>query len=250
MKKAIKIVLDIAMGAVIPIIILDRFSSQLGAVPAYVIAAFVPVAWVLIDLFFVTKKFNFITSYVGASAMVGGLLTFWFVDGALYALKDTIGLVLRVLIFGGSVLIAKPILKYFFVQALNPDTPAKEQALDRLFDEAIVKRSFILATWLVVAETALAAGFNYYLNLRMVLAPFGTELFNQQVAQVNAITRVALTVPSMIVFMIAMWLMYRAVYRHLPSEAGKSQLESDFWHLVSLREASPTAHAVDFSAET
>jgi hypothetical protein len=239
MKNTIKLILDIVMGAVIPIVILDRFSGpdRLGAVTAYLLAAFVPVAWVLIDLFFVTKKFNFITSYVGFSSIVSGLLAFWFVDGLFYAIRDTSGFLLRVLIFGGSVLISRPILKYFFIQALNPDTPAKQQSLAHLFNEPSVNASFVQATWLVVVETAIAAAINFYLNLRFVLAAFGTETFNQQVAQVNAITRVVLTVPSIAVFMLAMWIMYRAVYRHLPSEAGKPQLESDFWHLVKMREA-------------
>src|SRR4029453_15507059 len=158
MKRATKIILDIAMGAVIPIIILDRFSGpdRFGAVPAFGRGAVFPVAWVLIDLFFITKKFNFITSYVGVSSIVSGLLAFWFVDGLLYAVKDTIGFLLRVLIFGGSVLIYRPILKYFFIQALNPDTPAKQQALDHLFNEPNVNTSFVRATWLVVIETAIA----------------------------------------------------------------------------------------------
>jgi hypothetical protein len=247
MKNAIKTIVDIIMGAVIPILILNRLSGpqQLGPVTAYVVAAMVPVAWVFIDLFFVTKKFNFITSYVGISSIVSGLLAFWFVDGLLFAIKDTIGLLLRVLLFGGSVAIARPILKYFFIQALNPDTPAKERALDGLFGQPSVDRSFVTATWIVVIETALAAAVNFYLNLRMVLASFGTELFNQQVAAVNAITRVALTIPSMIAFAIAMWIMYRAVYQHLPSEEGKSQLESDFWDLVQLREAQTGVQVLD-----
>jgi hypothetical protein len=245
MKNFTKTIVDIVMGAIIPIIILNRFSGpdQLGAITAYVLAAMVPVAWVFVDLFFVTKKFNFITSYVGFTSIVGGLLTFWFVDGLLFAIKDTTGLLLRALIFGGSILLARPILKYFFIQALNPDTPAKAQALDELFTERSVGRSFVQATWIVVAETALAAVINFYLNLRMVLAAFGTEAFNQQVAQVNAITRVALSVPSLLTFALAMWIMYRAVYRHLPSEEGKSQLESDFWDLVRLREARRNAQA-------
>ena len=252
MKNAIKLIIDIVMGAVVPIIILERFSGpdRLGAVTAYVLAAFVPLAWVVIDLFVITKKFNFITSYVGFSSVVSGILAFWFVDGLLYAIKDTIGLLLRVLLFGGSVLIARPILKYFFIQALNADTPAKATALAHLFNDRSVERSFVQATWLVVIETALAAAFNFYLNLRFVLAVFGTEQFNQQVAYVNAITRVVLTLPSVIAFAIAMWIMYRAVYQHLPSEAGKSQLESDFWDLVNQREASRVAQGADYSAET
>jgi hypothetical protein len=247
MKNAIKTIVDIIMGAVIPILILEWFSGpdRLGPIAAYVLAALVPVAWVFVDLFFVTKKFNFITSYVGFASIVGGLLTFWFVDGLQYAIKDTIGLLLRVLIFGGSVIFGRPILKYFFIQALNADTPAKEHALADLFEEPSVDRSFATATWIVVIETAIAAVVNFYLNLRIVLAAFGTETFNQQVAQVNAITRVALSIPSVLAFMIAMWIMYRAVYKHLPSEAGKSQFESDFWELVKLRETRQNAHVLD-----
>src|SRR5215211_8843185 len=161
MRNGIKLLIDIVMGAVIPIIILERFSGpdQLGAVAAYVLAAFVPLAWVVVDLFVITKKFNFITSYVGFSSIVSGILAFWFVDGLLYAIKDTVGLLLRVLIFGGSVVIARPILKYFFIQALNPDTPVKAQALAHLFNERDVGKSFSQATWLVLIETALAAAF-------------------------------------------------------------------------------------------
>jgi len=37
-------------------------------------------------------------------------------------------------------------------------------------------------------------------------------------------------------FGLGLWLVYRAIYRHLPSEEGKSQFESEFWTLVELRE--------------
>jgi hypothetical protein len=56
------------------------------------------------------------------------------------------------------------------------------------------------------------------------------------VAQVNAITRIALTIPDLLAFGVAFWLIYRALFRHLPQEEGKAQIESDFWDLVRLRE--------------
>ena len=59
----------------------------MGAVPAYLLSALVPVGWVVVDLFFVTKRLNFITAFLGLGALVRGLLAFWFVDGALFALK-------------------------------------------------------------------------------------------------------------------------------------------------------------------
>ncbi len=57
--------------------------------PAYLLSALIPVGWVLADLFLLSKRFNFITAFLGLNAIVRGLLAFWFVDGALYALKDT-----------------------------------------------------------------------------------------------------------------------------------------------------------------
>jgi hypothetical protein len=242
MKNTTKTFLDLIMGAVIPIIILDRFSGPdaLGAIPAYILAAMVPVAWVVIDLFFITKKFNFITSYVGFTSLVSGLLTFWFVDGVLYALKDSVGLLLRALIFWFSLLLGQPLVKFFLMQVLQAETPEQEQKLSNFFAIPSIQRSFKTGTWIIVIETFLATIANFFLNWWMVVAPFGGEEFNQQVAKVNAITRVALTVPSMIAFMIAIWIMYRAVYAELPSEDDKPQLESDFWDLMKLREARDT----------
>lgn len=237
MSRTTKLVLDILMGAVVPIIILNNLSKPLSAPVAYVFAALVPVGWIFIDLFFITRRFNVITGYVGLSAIVRGLLAFWFVDGLLFAIKDTVGLLLTVLVFAGSLLITRPMLYYFLVQNLNPDTAAKQQSLDQLLSERPVYRALVRGTLVIVAVNVLAAITNFVLNLWIVVAQFGTEAFNQQVAQVNAITRIALTIPEFVGFGWAFWLVYRALFTRLPSEEGKAQFDSDFWELMRLREA-------------
>jgi hypothetical protein len=92
----------------------------LGPVPAYLVSALIPVGWVLTDLALVSRRFNFITAFLGLNAIARGLLAFWFVDGALYALKDTVGSILAVLLFGGSLLLDRPLLGAFVAQALAP----------------------------------------------------------------------------------------------------------------------------------
>lgn len=236
MSRSVKLLLDILMGAVIPILVLNNLSKPLGATTAYIVAAMVPVAWVLLDLFAITRKFNFITSYAGFTSIVAGMLAFWFVDGVLFAVKDTVGFMLRVALFGGSLLLGKPILQLFFAQALNPDTPKREAELRELLREPPVHRAVVLGTLLATGEALIEVVVNFLLNLNIVVAKFGTDEFNQQVAQVNAITRVALTIPSFVVLAVAMWLIYRAIFKQLPSEEGKDQLESDFWDLMNLRE--------------
>jgi hypothetical protein len=237
MSRNTKLFVDILMGAVIPILILNYLSGPLGAPMAYLVSALVPVGWVFIDLFFITKHFNFITSYIGLSAIVRGALAFWFVDGALFALKDSAGSIVAALVFAGSALIGRPIMQAFLVQALNPDTPEKKGQLGRLLAEAPVRRSLTYATLAVLAWNVVGGVINFFLNLSIVTASFGTEAFNQQVAQVNAITRIALAIPEFLVFGVAFWLIYRTLYRILPAEEGKPQLESDIWDLVRLREA-------------
>ena len=66
-----------------------------------------------------------------------------------------------------------------------------------------------------------------------MVAPFGGEDFNQQVAQVNAITRIAFTLANLAAFGLGFWLVYRAVFAVLPKETDKDQIESDFWELVN-----------------
>jgi hypothetical protein len=236
MKQSQKLFLDILMGAVIPILILNNLTKPLGAPTAYVLAAMVPVAWVLADLLVITRTFNFITSFSGLTAVVQGALAFWFVDGFLFAIKDTAALLMTVLVFGGSILIGRPILTFFFRQVVTPTTPAHEEALARLLSVPDVRRSLWLGTLIIVVQNVITATINFFLNLQIVLAPFGSEAFNQQVAYVNTITRIAFPLMAIVGFGLGIWLVYRSIYRLLPSEEGKSQFESEFWTLVEMRE--------------
>lgn len=233
MSRSTKLILDVLLGAVVPILVLSYLTDTLGAVPTYLLAALIPVGWVFLDLLFITRRLNFITGFLGLNAMVRGLLAFWFVDGLLYALKDTAGGVVVVLVFGGSLLIGRPVVRAFAEQSLDPRTPEQESALQRLFDERKVSRALILGTALLAAVNAATGVANFLLNLSIVTANFGTEAFNAQVAQVNAITRLALGIPEFAAWGVALWLVFRTVYASLPDASGKH----DFWDLLKLREA-------------
>jgi hypothetical protein len=232
MKGFGKLLLDIVMGAVIPILILNNLTRPLGAPTAYVLAALVPVAYVLVDTLFISRRFNAITTYIALTAIMNGALAFWFVDGWRYALKDTAGLIVAVLLFFGSIVSGKPMMQFFATQVFQPDAPAKEGALKRLFAKPDVKRGLVLSTAIIGIENAVLGVINFYLNLNIVTAAFGTDQFNSQVAEVNAITRILFTVVAFAVFALAFYLVYRSVFKVLPTEDGKSQFESEFWDLM------------------
>lgn len=241
-----KLVLDIVMGAVVPILILNNLNEQLGTVATYVVAACVPVAWVFIDLFFITKRFNFITSYVGASAIVSGLLAFWFVDGIQFAFKDSVGSIITVVVFGGSIIVSKPIMYYFLVQGLNPNSPKQEKSLKALLEEPKISRAIVTGTIIVLIVNLLTGVANFFLNLQIVVADFGTAMFNEQVAQVNAITRIALTIPEFIGLGIAIVLIRRAMLYYLPDDEDDEDYDEDddedydFWDLLEEWESQKT----------
>jgi len=77
---------------------------------------------------------------------------------------------------------------------------------------------------------------NYVINLRMVVAPFNTPAFNDQVANVNAITRIVLVLPDMIAIFFAFSMMYKAMYALLPADEGTGPDAGEFWTLLARRE--------------
>jgi hypothetical protein len=222
----------VLLGAVVPILVLSYLSDPLGAVPAYLLSALIPVGWVLADLFFLSRRFNFITAFLGLNAIVRGLLAFWFVDGVLYAFKDTVGGILIVLVFGGSLLLGHPLLGVFVAQALDPRTPEQEASLERLFAERPVARTLLISTAGLALLNAVTAAINFLLNLWMVTAPFGTGEFNLQVARVNALTRLTLGVPEFLALGLAIWWVIYSLYSRLYSRLPDVDGRRDFWELV------------------
>lgn len=232
MSRSLKLGLDFLFGLIIPIVILSRFSDELGNITAYVVSALVPVAWVALDLFFITKRFNFITSFLGLNAVVRGILAFWFVDGAAYAFKDSAPSLLWVVVFGASLVFGRPLISAFLEQTFDPRTPQQEHSIRSLFDERPVRRALWLGTLAMVILSTVTGVANFFLNLWIVTAEFGTEAFNLQVAEANAIARFAVAIPEALVLVVIMSLVMKIVYDRLPGSPG----DEDFWEHMKARE--------------
>lgn len=240
MSKSLKLTLDILIGAAIPILVLKYGTEPLGALNAYLTAAMIPVVWVLLDLLVITRRFNFITAFVGLTSLMRGALAFWYVDGLLFAVKDSVSYVVSFLVFGVTALLGSPVTRAIALQGLSPDTPEREQQMNRLLDEPTVG-SAMKKAGILIGVTNLAAGaVNFVINYRMVLAPFNTPAFNDQVANVNAITRFVLVLPDMVAIFFAFSMMYKAMYALLPAGQGADADAGEFWTLLARREEAMT----------
>jgi hypothetical protein len=236
MSTSVKLTLDILIGAALPVVLLKYGTAPLGVLPAYLLAGLVPVAWVLFDLFALTRRFNFISAYGGWSAVMRGVLAFWFVDGVLFAFKDSASYLFAVAVFGGSLLASAPVTRAIALQGLAPDTPERRAWTDRLLAEPRVRAALRRSAAIIGGTNLLFGLANFAVNWALVTAPFGTAAFNDQVANVNALTRVALVLPDMVALFWAFRLMYRAIYAELPSAEQVDHRRGDFWELVKRRE--------------
>ena len=236
MSKSLKLTLDILIGAALPVVLLKYGTAPLGVLPAYLLAGLVPVAWVLFDLVALTRRFNFISAYGGWSAVMRGALAFWFVDGALFAFKDSASYLFAVIVFGGSLLLTAPVTRAIALQGLAPDTPERRAWTDRLLAEPRVKAALWRSAAIIGGTNLMFGLANFAINWAYVTQPFGTAAFNDQVANVNAITRLLLVLPDMIALFWAFRLMYKAIYAELPTTEQVDHRRGDFWELVKRRE--------------
>jgi hypothetical protein len=147
-----------------------------------------------------------------------------------YALKDTVGGIVAVLLFGGSLL--RPLLGAFAAQALDPRTPEQEASLERLSAERSVARTLLISTAGLTLLNAATAAINFVLNLWMVTAPIGTGEFNSQVARVNALTRLTLGVPEFLVMGLAIWWVIYSLHARHYSQLTDVGGQREFWELV------------------
>lgn len=192
-----KLVLDLTFGAAIPLTILSFGTDYIGARPTFVLAGLIPAAYVFWDILFYSKRFNFITSVVAATAVAQGSAALLTVDGWKYALADTSGTIVTFVIFGISLLLGRPIVNYFVVQVYQPETPEQEDLLWRMLRSREVHRMMVIATTVILAENLLRGVGNYTLNVWRVTAEFGTEEFNLQKRNVDSMTRFIMPVTAM-----------------------------------------------------
>lgn len=216
-----KLILDIVMGAAIPLAILkwgggalqaQGWSEMAGQRAAFITAGLIPALYVLWDVFFYTKRFNAITTVVAITAVTQGGTSLFKVQGVVHALQDTSGTIVNFLLFAGSLMIGRPIVQYFAVQVLEPK-PGKEESLvwKMILSPGPVRKSVYLGTLLVLTEQVVRGVANFLVNWYRVTADFGTSDFTSQKASVGAMLMFPFMITSMGALILAVGMVLRAV---------------------------------------
>jgi hypothetical protein len=208
------------MGAVIPLLILNYGTTRIGARPSFVLAGLIPAAYILFDVLFLTKRFNAITTIIGVTAITQGGLAFLTVSGWKYALQDTAGTIVTFLLFGVTLFVGKPMVQYFVLQVLEPQSPDEEALASRMLSDRGLHRIMIVGTLIILAENFLRGIANFLLAWKMVTAPFGTPEFNAQKASLESITRWLFMISNMGAMVGAIMLVHSAIEKWIGDAAN------------------------------
>lgn len=222
-RRIPKTIWDLVFTLLIPILILNPnllgqgigISSllgdgQTGNIRAYLVAALIPVGYVLWDIL-VNRNVSPVALIGGAGALFSGALAFWYVDGFWYAIKDSARSYLTAILFMISAATPVPLFRVFLDAASIGESEADRTATQQAMRDPKVHQGLVLGT-IVFALVDLVGGIiNSIVNYARVTAKFGSDDFNAQIAEVNAIMRVPGIAISLVGVALAIWLVQRAV---------------------------------------
>ncbi len=188
-------------------------------VRAYLLAALIPVVYVLWDIL-KNKNLSPVALIGGAGAIFGGALAFWYVDGFWYAIKDSARSYLTGILFLISAATSVPLFRVFLDAASIGEKPEDRAATQQAMRDPGVHRGLVLGTIVFAVVDLIGGVVNSIVNYDRVVAKFGSEEFNGQVAAVNAIMRIPGLVISLVGVFAAIWFVQRAVRVRFGPEAS------------------------------
>ncbi|BDP43907.1 hypothetical protein DAETH_38760 (plasmid) [Deinococcus aetherius] len=225
-RRLPKAVWDLLFTLVLPILILSpNFlglglsvsenvfgGGEAGNVRAYVLASLLPVGYVLTELA-LSRRVSPISLIAGTGAILSGALTFWYVDGFWFAVKDSARSYLTALLFLISAGTTLPLFRVFVDAASLGEKPGTRAALRQATRDRWIHRGLVLGTVACAVFDLIGGVVNSAVNYGRVTARFGSDAFNAQVAEVNAIMRLPEMTISLLGVGLGVWLVQQAVKR-------------------------------------
>jgi hypothetical protein len=208
--------LNLGFNILLPILILSKGKKWFGgmlepyfenvAIPILVIAIAFPVVYFIYD-YFKRAKYNIFSILGLISVLMTGGIGILEIPTEWFAVKEAsipflLGLAVMI-----SLKTPYPLIRTLLY---NPEIIDVDKVHARLeahgkqdaFDQLLVK-----CTWLLAGSFLLSATLNFVLARWIVVSPSGTDAFNAEVSKMMAWSWPVIAVPSMIIMMVALWLL-------------------------------------------
>ena len=205
---------NILLNIVIPTLILTKGSKEayLGPTWGLIVALAFPLGYGVYDYWRV-RKINLFSAIGLVSVMLTGGISLLKLPPEYMAIKEATipGILGLATLF--SVYTPFPLIRTFLYNDKVMQVDKVHRALEHYNNVGAFEKSLTHATYMLAASFFLSSALNYMLAKIVLVSPPGTEEYNSELGTMTALSFPVITIPSMIVFMGALYYLFRSITR-------------------------------------
>lgn len=203
---------ELIICVILPTVILKQFSDEdsLGPVYALIFGLSLPLIYGLYQMHS-ERKFGFIPALGFISILLTSSIGLLELDPKYIAIKEA---AIPLIIGIGTIVSLKtryPLVKTFIYNDKILQIDKVDEALKARNTQTQFEQALKTATYILAGSFLLSAILNYGLAKYIVTSPSGTPAFNDELGTMNLLSYPVITIPCMIVMIIAMFYLFRQI---------------------------------------
>jgi hypothetical protein len=204
--------LELVVCVILPTLVLKYLSPEdkLGPVYGLILGLSLPLAFGLLQ-FYKEKKFGFIPALGFISILLTSSIGLLELDSKYIAIKEA---AIPLIIGIGTIISLRtpyPLVKTFIYNDKILQIDKVDAALSEHNNHTFFNAALKTATYILAASFLLSAILNYVLAKIIVTSPSGTPEFNDQLGTMNLLSYPVITIPCVIVMIIAMMYLFKQI---------------------------------------
>lgn len=221
---------NLLLNIIIPTLILTKGSKEayLGPTWGLVVALAFPIGYGLYD-YWRCRKINVFSAIGLVSVLLTGGISLLKLPPEYMAIKEATIPGLLGLATLLSVYTPYPLVRTFLYNDKVMQVEKVHNALAQHNNVGAFEKSLTFATYLLAGSFFLSSALNYGLAKYVLVSQPGTEQYNAELGTMTALSFPVITIPSMLVFMAAVYYLFRSITRltHLHWEEILAQPEQE-----------------------
>lgn len=204
--------LELILCVILPTLVLKYLSpeDQLGPVYGLILGLSLPLGYGIYQ-FIQEKKFGFIPALGFISILLTSSIGLLELDSKYIAIKEA---AIPLIIGIGTIISLKtpyPLVKTFIYNDKILQIDKVDEALEKNQSTSLFEDALKTATYILACSFLLSAILNYVLAKIVVTSPSGTAEFNDQLGTMNLLSYPVITIPCVIVMIIAMMYLFKKI---------------------------------------
>ncbi len=206
--------LNLFLNIIIPTFILMKGSKAeyLGPTWGLLVALAFPIGYGLYD-YSKTRKINFFSALGVISVIMTGGISLLKLPPQYMAIKEAAIPGLLGLATLGSLYTRYPLVRTFLYNDKIMQVDKVHTALEKFGNVAAFERVLTYASYMLAGSFFLSSMLNYILAKVVLVSQPGTEAYNAELGKMTALSFPVITIPSMIVMIIALFYLFRNITR-------------------------------------